>query len=181
MHNQQNISLGWVIFDFHKYPISICKDCAALFMGCKVNIDLFWIKFKSLKNSPSIFIYIIYLMYQLLREVSRFSFRMENIHCHTSKLRFYKTVLCWQYTEVNDNVPSEWILSLISVNYASVLLNALFKPRIPFGLTLILLNLLTVGICLVCIFQSILIQFFCHCFLKLRLKVSVNCIESIQL
>lgn len=107
-------------------------------------------------------------MYQLLREVSRFSFRIENIHCHTFKLRFYKTVLYWQYIEVNDNVPSEGILSLISVNYASVLLNAVFKPRIPFGLTVILLNLLTVAICLVCIFQSILIQFFCHCFLKLQ-------------
>lgn len=44
--------------------------------------------------------------------------------------------------------------------HASVLLNAIFKPWLPFSLTLVLLNLLTVGICLVHGFQFILFQSF---------------------
>lgn len=54
----------------------------------------------------------------------------------------------------------QWILSFIRVKHASVFLNAIFKPRLPFILTSILLNLLTVGICPVHSFQSIVFQFF---------------------
>lgn len=48
----------------------------------------------------------------------------------------------------------------LSGKHASVLLNSVLKPWFPFSLTLTLLTLLTVGICLVHGFQSILFPFF---------------------